>query len=156
MAVGNVCFHLTTRSTLLQVIYMPEPAPEPPQHTGEPEKKPVFYDTCDAGVLIGKFPCLESTLAQSVADTPGGRRGRPSVTYHMNCSFVSCGGKQRGANSVPHRVCGSPAGVTVTQTRVQTRYGQQHTAAAPLPPPPAENSTACRPPLGSQLNNTGD
>lgn len=37
------------------------------------------------GVLIGKLPCTESTLAQSVASIPGHRKGRPSVTYHMNC-----------------------------------------------------------------------
>lgn len=47
-------------------------------------EKPDFYDTCDAGVLIGKLPCT-STLAQSVAATPRRRKGRPGVMYHMNC-----------------------------------------------------------------------
>lgn len=105
-------------------------------HQRRPDKKPDFYDTCDAGVLIGKLPCLESTLAQSVADTPGRRQGRPGVTYHMNCSFVSCGGKQR-KDSPASCLRESPRGVTVTQTRVQTRYVQHHTAVAPLPSSPS-------------------
>ena len=58
--------------------------PGTPKDPRNPNKKPDFYDTCDAGVLIGKLPCT-STLAQSVANIPDHRQGRPRVTYHMNC-----------------------------------------------------------------------
>lgn len=43
------------------------------KNPGSEQKNPDFYDTCDAGALIGKLPRTESTLAQSEANIATGR-----------------------------------------------------------------------------------
>lgn len=83
---GNAWFHYNTLFSCI-LFFLGVHMPVAPKRTGTPNKKPDFYDTCDAGVLIGKLPCT-STLAQSVANIPGHRKGRPRVMYHMNCLFM--------------------------------------------------------------------
>lgn len=71
---GNVCFYYTAPLLLVQFMFFPlVHMLVPPNQSRNPNKNPDFYDTCDAGVLIGKLPCTESTLAQSVANIPGRR-----------------------------------------------------------------------------------
>lgn len=129
---GNVWFHYNTRFSCILFLQAWTSRCQP-KHTWTPSKNPDFYDTCDAGVLIGKLPCT-STLAQSVANIPSHRKGRPRVMYHMNCLHVSCGSKQRGSNISQHPVYTSLSGVALatkpgTNPVFPTRYN--------LPPPPS-------------------
>lgn len=124
---------------------------------GHPTENPDFRDTCDGGVLIGKLPCT-STLAQSVAAPAATARGAPALWPHEQSTFVSWGGKQRSSNVAP------PSRPSVLMDTVTPKQGTASRSPQPdkmcTPPllhlPQAENSTAWRPPLGSQLNNTGD
>lgn len=128
------------------------------EQTRAPNRNPDFHDTCDGGVLIGKLPCT-STLAQSVAIPAATARGAPALWSHERSTFVSWGGKQRSSNVFPH-----PVHVSLSVATVTPKQGTVSRSAQPdktyTPPllhlPQAENSTAWRPPLGSQLNNTGD
>lgn len=81
---GDVWFLLQHPASRPVHLFQPYTGQGQPKDTRNPNKKPDFYDTCDAGVLIGKLPCT-STLAQSVANITGHRQGRPRFTYHMNC-----------------------------------------------------------------------
>lgn len=96
--------------------------PVPPKQTRTPNKKAGFYDTCDAGVLIGKLPCT-STLAQSVVNMLSRRKGRPSVTYHMNCLHM-CHAVVNNANQIFSRILFTRDSRELQwpQSGVQTQY----------------------------------
>lgn len=153
----NVHFYFNTHfssCSLLPRVHKPVP----PNQTRTPHRNPDFRDTCDGGVLIGKLPCT-STLAQSVAAPAATARGAPAPWPHEQSTFVSWGGKQRSSNVAP------PSRPSVLVDTVTPKQGTASRSPQPdkmCNPPPllhlpqAENSTAWRPPLGSQLNNTGD
>lgn len=130
---GNVLFHYNTRFSCTLFLQAWTSRCQP-RHTWPPSKNPDFYDTCDAGVLIGKLPCT-STLAQSVANIPSHRKGRPSVMYHMNCLHM-CHAVVNNAAQIYHCILFTRVyrELPWPQSQVQTQYFQPDTICPPSLP----------------------